>query len=211
MYVQDCMTITPLTVRPESDPMAALMVLKYHGFRHLPVLDNDANLVGIVDRDDLEKFLSTAGSPTVLKRQHRVEQVMTRNVVTVTPSCPLEDAALLMVENKIGSLPVMDGGQLVGIITKTDIFKQFAAVLGGGTNSFRLTVQVADTPGQLAQLSSRIANVNGNISSLVAYPADRTGRQNLTLRVQGIDRQTVLAAISDQPELEVLDAWGCAE
>jgi len=211
MYVQDCMTLTPLTVRPESDPMAALMVLKYHGFRHLPVLDNDGNLVGIVDRDDLEKFLSTAGAPTVLKRQHRVEQVMTRDVVTVTPSCPLEEAALLMVENKIGSLPVMDGGQLVGIITKTDIFKQFAAVLGGGTDSFRLTVQVTDAPGQLAQLSSRIAKVNGNISSLVAYPADKPGRQNLTLRVQGVDRQAVLMAISDQPELEVLDTWGCAE
>ena len=211
MYVRDCMTITPLTVRPESDPMAALMVLKYHGFRHLPVLDNDGNLVGILDRDDLEKFLSTAGSPTVLKRQHRVEQVMTRNVVTVTPACPLEEAAILMVENKIGSLPVMDSGRLVGIITKTDIFKQFAAVLGGGTDSFRLTVQVADTPGQLAQLSSRIANVNGNISSLVAYPADQTGRQNLTLRVEGVDRQTVLGAISDQPELEIIDAWGCAE
>ena len=211
MYVRDCMTITPLTVRPESDPMAALMVLKYHGFRHLPVLDNDGNLVGIVDRDDLEKFLSTAGSPTVLKRQHRVEQVMTRNVVTVTPACPLEEAAILMVDNKIGSLPVMDSGRLVGIITKTDIFKQFAAVLGGGTDSFRLTVQVADTPGQLAQLSSRIANVNGNISSLVAYPADQTGRQNLTLRVEGVDRQTVLGAISDQPELEIIDAWGCAE
>lgn len=211
MYVQDCMTETPLTVRPESDPMAALMVLKYHGFRHLPVLDKDGHLVGIVDRDDLEKFLSTAGSPTVLKRQHRVEQVMTRNVVMVTPSCPLEEAALLMVENKIGSLPVVDGERLVGIITKTDIFKQFAAVLGGGTDSFRLTVQVADTPGQLAQLASRIAKVNGNISSLVAYPADQPGRQNLTLRVQGIDRQTVLVAISDQVELEVLDAWGCAE
>jgi acetoin utilization protein AcuB len=211
MYVQDCMTLTPLTVRPESDPMAALMVLKYHGFRHLPVLDKDGDLVGIVDRDDLEKFLSTAGAPTVLKRQHRVEQVMTRDVVTVTPSCPLEEAALLMVENKIGSLPVMDGGQLVGIITKTDIFKQFAAVLGGGTDSFRLTVQVTDAPGQLAQLSSRIAKVNGNISSLVAYPADKPGRQNLTLRVQGIDRQTVLMAISDQPELEVLDTWGCVE
>jgi acetoin utilization protein AcuB len=205
------MTLTPLTVRPESDPMAALMVLKYHGFRHLPVLEKDGSLVGIVDRDDLEKFLSTAGSPTVLKRQHRVEQVMTRDVVTVTPACPLEEAALLMVENKIGSLPVMDGGQLVGIITKTDIFKQFAAVLGGGTDSFRLTVQVADTPGQLAQLASRIAGVKGNISSLVAYPADKPDRQNLTLRVEGVDRQIVLGAISDQPELEIMDARGCAE
>jgi acetoin utilization protein AcuB len=191
--------------------MAALMVLKYHGFRHLPVLDKDGALVGIVDRDDLEKFLSTAASPTVLKRQHRVEQVMTRDVVTVTPTCPLEEAAILMVENKIGSLPVMEGGRLVGIITKTDIFKQFAAVLGGGTDSFRLTVQVADTPGQFAQLASRIAQVNGNISSLVAYPADKPYRQNLTLRVEGIDRQTVIRAISDQHELEVLDPSSCGD
>jgi acetoin utilization protein AcuB len=209
MFVRDCMTCDPVTVRPESDPMAASMVLKFRGFRHLPVVDADGRLVGIMDRADLELFLSKAGSPGIMQRQHRVDQVMTREVVTVPPDCPLEEAATLMVEHKIGSLPVVEEERLVGIITETDMFKQFAAMLGGGSDSLRLTVQVADTPGQLAELTSRIAQVNGNISSVVAYAADEPERINVTLRVEGADRETVLGAVSGLAGLDVLHAWGC--
>jgi acetoin utilization protein AcuB len=207
MFVKNFMTPDPITVRPESDPLAARMVLKYRGFRHLPVVGTDGALVGILGRDDLELFLSQAESPGVVKRQHRVEQVMTRQVVTVAPDCPLEEAASLMVVHKIGSLPVVEGGQLVGIVTETDIFKQFAAVLGGGTDLLRLTVQVDDVPGQLAKLAGRIAEVGGNISSIVAHAADQPGRINVTLRVGGASRERVLEAIAGLTAMEVLHAW----
>jgi acetoin utilization protein AcuB len=199
------MTFDATTVRPESDPMVASMVLKFRGFRHLPVVDAGGNLVGVLGRDDLERFLSSAESPGIMKRQHRVDQVMSRDVVTVSPDCPLEDAATLMLEHKIGSLPVVEAGQVVGIITETDIFRQFAAVLGGGTDSLRLTVQVADTPGQLAELAGRIAQVDGNISSIVAYAADQSERINITLRVEGASQEAVVDAVSALAELQVLD------
>ena len=167
MLVRDCMTRDPVSVRPESDPLAGMALLKAGGFRHLPIVAADGRLVGIVARSGLESFLSKAGSPGVIKRQHRMDQVMTREVVRVPPDCPLEEAATLMVKHKIGSLPVVEAGEVVGIVTETDIFKQFAAVLGGGTDSLRLTVQVPDVPGQLAELAGRIAQLNGNISSVV--------------------------------------------
>ena len=209
MFVRDCMTRDPVTVRPESDPLAGLTLIKYGGFWHLPVVDADGKLVGIVDRADLELFLSKAGSPGIVKRQYRVDQVMTREVVTVPPDCPLEEAAILMMERKINSLPVVEAGQVVGIITETDIFKQFAAVLGGGTDLLRLTVQVADVPGQLAQLAGRIAEVNGNLSSVIAWAADQPGRINITLRVEGVDCETVLGAVSGIAGLDVLRTWRC--
>ncbi len=208
MFVRDCMTRNPVTIRPESDPLAGVALLKSGGFRRLPVVDAEGKVVGIVTRADLDLFLSKAGSPGVLKRQHRVDQVIKREVVTVPPDCPLEEAANLMVKHKIGSLPVVEDGRIVGIITETDIFKQFAAVLGGGSASLRLTVQVPNVPGQLAELAGRIAQVSGNISSVVAYAADRPERINITLRVEGPDRGTVLKAISDQAGLEVLHVWG---
>ncbi|MFN2225025.1 MAG: CBS and ACT domain-containing protein [Anaerolineae bacterium] len=206
--MRDCMTSKPIMVRPESDPLAGLMLIKSGRFRHLPVVDGEGSLVGIVDRNDLEAFLSQAGSPGIQKRQHRVDQVMTREVVTVAPDCPLEEAASLMVVHKIGSLPVLEEGRVVGIVTETDLFKQFAAVLGGGSDSIRLTVQVADAPGQLAELAGRISGVGGNISSVVAYPAGQAGRINITLRVERAGRATILAAIEDLPQLEVIHAWG---
>jgi acetoin utilization protein AcuB len=208
MFVRDYMTRDPVTVRPESDPLAAVALLKCGGFRRLPVVDAEGKLVGVVTRNDLEIFLSKAGSPGVLKRRHRVDQVMKHEVVTVALDCPLEEAASLMVGHKIGSLPVMEEGQVVGIITETDIFKQFAGVLGGGTGSLRLTVQVPHVPGQLAELASRIARVDGNISSIVAYGADRGGQINITLRVEGTRQEKVLDAISGQAGLQVLHVWG---
>jgi acetoin utilization protein AcuB len=211
MFVRDCMTSDPVTVRPESDPLAAVAILKCGDFRRLPVVDAEGRLVGIVAHNDLEVFLSRAGSPGVIKRQHRVDQVMSTNVMTVFPDCPLEEAASLMVEHKIGSLPVVENGRVVGIITETDIFEQFAAVLGGGSNSLRLTVQVPDVPGQLAELSSRIAQVGGNISSVVAYNAPKSERVNITLRIEGADCETVLEAISGQFRLDVLHVWDGAE
>jgi acetoin utilization protein AcuB len=185
------------------------MLLRSGRFRHLPVVDNSGALVGIVDRDDLELFLSKVESPGVVKRQYRIDQVMVRDVVAVTPECPLEEAAALMVAHKIGSLPVVDGGKVVGIVTETDIFEQFAAVLGGGSGALRLTVQVDDVPGQLADLANRIARVQGNICSVVAHAANRPQRINITLRVEGADREAVLTAVAELPGLEVLHAWGC--
>jgi acetoin utilization protein AcuB len=208
MLVRDCMTPKPITVRPESDPLAAILLLKSGRFRHLPVVDTEGRLAGIVDRADLERFLSQAGSPGIAKRQHRVDQVMTRDVVTVPPDCPLEEAAALMVQNKIGSLPVLEEGCVVGIVTETDIFKLFTAVLGGGTASVRLTVQVEDTPGQLAELAGRIARVGGNISSMVAYPASEIGRSNVTLRIEQAEQQAILKAVREQPQLQVIHYSG---
>ena len=208
MFVRDCMTRDPVTVRPQSDPLAAVALLKSGRFRRLPVVDARGLLVGIVTHKDLEVFLSKAGSPGIMKRQHRVEQVMKRDVLTVTPDCPLEEAASHMVQHKIGSLPVVEDGKVVGIVTETDVFSQFAAVLGGGTQSLRLTVQVPHVPGQLAELAGRIAQVGGNITSVVAYDAEEPERINVVLRVEDASRERVLATVSAQSGLETLHVWG---
>jgi acetoin utilization protein AcuB len=203
------MTRDPVTVRPDSDPVAGMMLLRSGRFRRLPVVDSSGQLAGIVDRDNLELFLSQADSPGVAKRQHRIDQVMVRDVITVPPDCPLEEAATRMVTHKVGSLPVVEAGRLVGIITETDLFQQFAAALGGGSDSLRLTLQVDDSPGQLAEVAGRIAGVQGNISSVVAYNAGQAGRINITLRVEGAEREIVLAALSGLPGLDLLHAWDC--
>jgi uncharacterized protein with ACT and thioredoxin-like domain len=83
-------------------------------------------------------------------------------------------------------------------------------VLGGGTASLRITVQVFNVPGQLAELAGRIASVGGNITSVVAYSSGTPGRTNITLRVEGSDRETLLQAISGQSGLEIRHVWDSA-
>ncbi len=208
MLVRDCMTPNPITVRPESDPLAAVALCKSGGFCRLPVVDEEGRVVGIVTKNDLTLFLSTAPSPGVMKRQHRVDQVMRAPVVTVLPDYPLEEAARLMIEHDVGGLPVVDeGGRVVGIITRSDLFAQFAEALGADTPSLRITVQVPDRPGELARLAGRIAQAGGNICSVVSHRPKESGRMNLTLRVEGVARDTLLAAVRADPEVAVLHVW----
>ncbi len=208
MLVKDRMTPNPITLRPTSDPLAGVALCESGGFCRLPVVDEERRPVGIVTENDLRLFLSTARSPGVMQRQHRVEQVMHTPVVTVPADYPLEEAARLMIQHDIGGLPVVDAdGRLVGIITRSDIFAQFAETLGADTASLRITVQVPDQPGELARLAGRIAATGGNICSVVSHRPDRAGWMNLTLRVMDVERDRLLEAIQADPQLVLLHIW----
>lgn len=207
MLVKDRMTPDPIVLRSKSDPLAGIAICKSGGFCRLPVVDDDGRLVGMVTEGDIQLFLSSAPSPGVMKRQHQVEQVMRSPVISVPPDYPLEEAARLMLENDIGGLPVIDEeGHPVGIITRTDIFEQFAEALGANTGYLRVTVQVPDRPGELAKLGGRIAEVGGNICSVVSHRGE-IGSFDLTLRVDGVERDTLLEAIRKDPLVEVLHMW----
>jgi acetoin utilization protein AcuB len=208
MLVRDCMTYNPITVRLESDPLAAIALCKSARIRRLPVVNTEGQVVGIVSRNDLERFLSKAPSPGIMKRQHNIEQVMVTAVITVSPDHPLEEAARLMVEHKIGSLPVVEDGRLVGIITETDIFKQFVEILGGQAEAVRLTVMVSDMPGQLAKVVNAVAALRGNVRSIIISRCDDPGSCLITLWVEDVDRDALTAAIQSTPDVQLQQVWG---
>jgi acetoin utilization protein AcuB len=185
--------------------MAAQPLLRYGHFGRLPVVDEYGKLVGIITASDLELFFSTAPSPGVVKRQFRVDQVMASPVHTVSPDYPLEEAARLMMRHKIGGLPVVEGEKVVGIITKSDIISQLVEALGGDSPSLRVTVQVPDRPGQLARVAGQMAALNYNIGSMLLARMGDWG--SLTMRLQGADRQTVIQAIQELDEIELLHVW----
>ena len=207
MLVRECMTANPIKVHPESDPLAALGLCKSARIRRLPVVDAEDHLVGIVTRNMLEQFLAKAPSPGVMKRQHNIEQVMVSPALSVAPDYPLEEAARLMVVHKIGSLPVVDADRLIGIITETDIFKQFVEILGGQTAATRLTVEVPDTPGELAKVVNVIAAQHGNICSVILTPGVRPRTRSLTLWIQDIQRDTLTAVIEALPDIHLVRVW----
>ncbi len=121
MLVHDHMTPRPITLRVDADYKSALKVMEQHAIHHLPVLDAADKLVGIVaERDLLFAALRYLGSSV------DVERVMHRKVVTATPGMTVAAAASLMVTHAIGGLPVVDaGGNVVGVITETDVFRAF--------------------------------------------------------------------------------------
>ncbi len=107
----------------------------------------------------------------------------------------------------IGSLPVIDEGRLIGIITETDIFKQFVEILGGQTEATRLTVEVLDTPGELAKVINVIAALQGNICSVVLTPGVEPLTRLVTLWIQSVKRETLAAVIQALPDIRLIRIW----
>ena len=131
MTIRELMTGALITVRRETPVLEARDLMAKEKIRHLLVTEAGGALVGIVtDRDIRLNLPSQATSLSVWEINHlltklTVGQVMTRSVVTIGPDRPAREAAQLMLERKIGALPVLDDGHLVGIITETDIVQAF--------------------------------------------------------------------------------------
>jgi acetoin utilization protein AcuB len=203
MLVAERMTRTPITIPPDMSVPDALRLMRDKKIRRLPVLDAQGKLVGIVSDKDL---LLVAPSPattlaiweiTDLLSKLKVEKVMTRDVITVTEDTPIEEAARIMADRKIGGLPVMRAGQLVGIITETDLFKAFLQMLGGRRPGVRLTLAVAGAKGTLARISSAIFNVGGDIVGLGLIEApDSAGTEwHVAIKVQDAAREKLVEAV----------------
>jgi acetoin utilization protein AcuB len=178
MLVRDYMSQPAITVAPGTPISEALRTMRTRGIRRLPVLDASDRLVGIVsDRDLLHAEPSPATSLSIweiayLLGRITVETVMTEDVLTVGPATPVEEAAQLMVDRKIGGLPVVDGGRVVGVITETDIFRVFTMLLGAQERGIGVTATAGDRPGLLADLTGAMARAGGDVRAIVTYPAD---------------------------------------
>ena len=130
MQVHEHMRAAPITISADANLQSALRVLQERAVRRLPVTDDSGRIVGIVTERDLLLAASHYVAAPV-----EVDSIMRRSVVTVSPDMPLADAAMLMVEHKIGGLPVLDAEQrLVGIITESDIFRAFVTLLNHPTS-----------------------------------------------------------------------------
>lgn len=173
MYVKDKMTKSPYTVSPEDTIADAFELMRSKKIRRVPVLKDD-KLVGIVTEKKLiENSPSPATSLSVFEINYllsktKIESVMTKNVITVTPETLIEDAAVIMRENNIGGLPVMEDSRLVGIITETVIFDAFIEIMGFRDKGSRIAVKVIDNrPGVLSTITKIISEFNVNISHIV--------------------------------------------
>jgi acetoin utilization protein AcuB len=135
MLIKDRMTRSPITAPPEMPMQEALKLMRERGIRRLPVVDKKGKLVGIVsDRDLLHASPSDATSLSVWELNYLLSKVtlkelMTTPVITVSPETPVQEAARIMAEKKIGGLPVVQAGKVVGIITETDLFRVLLELL----------------------------------------------------------------------------------
>jgi acetoin utilization protein AcuB len=201
MLIGERMTRRPITVGQDVPINEALSMMRDEKVRRLPVLDKKGKLVGIVAEKDL---LYASPSPATTLSMHElhyllskitVKDVMTEKVVTVQEDTPIEEVARIMCDNKIGCTPVMRRGELVGIVTETDIFRILLEMMGAREHGVRLTLNVPARVGVLADVSREIAQVGGNLVALGTFQGEDPTHAVITTKVQGASQEALLGAL----------------
>jgi acetoin utilization protein AcuB len=211
MLVKDRMSTHPLTISTNESISSTHHYMQEQKVRHLPVLDKSGKMVGLVTDEDLLKAEPSAATSLSMWEIHslldklRVKDVMVRNVVTTAESTPIEEAAHLMRDHKIGCLPVLREGKLVGIITETDILTAFMEFFSARQKGLRITLSVPDREGELAKVAQAIADQGGYIAACGTFMVDEPDMWGMVLKVRNVDREVLTDTLSKIAEAEVTD------
>ena len=197
MFVKDQMTVNPVTVTSATTIADAAELMKKHRFRRLPVVDI-GKLVGIVTDRDLRK--ASPSSATTLSvheadyllSKASIKDIMTKKVLSIDSEATIEEAALLMYNNRIGGVPVVDKNQdVVGIITETDIFKCLVDIMGLPSGTTRVTIRVPDKAGVITEITGIYADLGINITSMASYTLpDGSGEEVIRGDVKDVEELT---------------------
>ena len=202
MLVGERMSHPIISMAPDMPVHDALNMFKRERIRRAPVV-KEGKMVGIVsDKDLLNASPSPASSLSVWEMNYllskiTVSEVMTKKVITVTEDTPIEEAARIMADNKIGGLPVMRDNHVVGIITETDLFKIFLELMGARESGVRVTALIEEKRGQLAKITDAIANAGGNFIAFGQFSGEDPSTRLVTFKVAGLKKDEVKKAVAE--------------
>jgi len=206
MIISRVMTKNPVYVHPDASVTEARSLMDREKISHLPVLDKNNTLTGIVTRKDLIKASPSQATTldmyeiSYLLTKMKTAEIMEKKVITVDENEVVEEAALLMADKSIGCLPVMRGSLLVGIITDTDLFRVFINAFGARHVGVRVTLNMGEHPGQIAAITTAIAEKGGNIVALVTAEGDDVAHRRVTLKIEGLSgavMETIVKSMDD--------------
>jgi acetoin utilization protein AcuB len=213
MLVKDYMTRHPIMVEPSLPVAEAQRLMASNNIRHLPVVADGKRLQGLVTRQRLSIQPERLSSLDVWEITRylsdlTVGKVMVtgRDLRTIIPEATLEDAADLMIRHKIGGLPVVEDGVVVGIITETDLLLELQNLLGAIDYGWRVTVRVPDQRGEFLKLTRAISDKGWGIMSMGAVRSPRlTGFWDVVLKVRRCTEEELRPVIEANEGQQVVD------
>lgn len=201
MLVRNRMTPNPVTVSPTLPISIALNEMRMKKVHRFPVVDGKGKLVGVVSQSDLLYAAPSSATTlsiwevTYMLNQIKVEEVMSKKVITVDDDCPIEEVARIMRQHAIGGVPVLKNAELVGIITESDIFDVFLEMLSAETPGVRLSALAPYFKGSMAQISSAVTAAGGLIHALNSYRSDEPNTWGCVLKVADISKERLIEAV----------------
>jgi acetoin utilization protein AcuB len=213
MLVEEYMTRHPLLADPSMSIVEARRLMGENNIRHLPVIGDGKRLLGLVTRQTLLVDPGRLGSLDVWEIARTlsgltVKEVMVKakDVTTVEPGVPIEEAARIMVENRVGCLPVLENDIVVGIITEIDLLAQLAEMMGSRQRGVRVTVRMPDQKGELAKLVSTINAQGWGIMTLGGAPAPKQpGGWDAVVKIRHVSKDEAIAAVETVAGQQITD------
>ncbi|MCD8510000.1 MAG: acetoin utilization AcuB family protein [Bacillus sp. (in: Bacteria)] len=198
MMIQDIMTTDVVYITDKTSIKDALSKMEQFRIRHLPVVNERKEIIGIVsDRDLRDASPSSLGNCSKDVLQCPIKEIMKTDVLTALPYDFVEEAANMMMENRISCLPVEDNGKLIGIITGKDLLKNLVKLTGADLPSSRLEVEVLNQSGMLAEVAALIKEHKINIHSVLIYPSMDESKKILVFRLQTMDLRPLIKTLKD--------------
>lgn len=195
MLVRNWMSKGVITIDVNNSMVDATRKLKEHHISMLPVMKKD-KLVGIVTDRDLKK--ASASNATTLEVHEllylisniKVKDLMTKDPITVPPDYTIGETAELLLEKKISGVPVVGrNGEVVGVITKADIFRALVSLTGLKRKGTQFAFELEDRPGSIKEVSDIIRGYGGRmVSILTSYDRAREGHRKVYISMYGVDR-----------------------
>lgn len=189
-----------IQITAETSIAEAKEIIERYNFRHLPVTEGKG-LLGIISRTDINKALpspvdaSITPEDRIIAAQTKVLTFMTSNPITAGPMDPLEDVALLFRKHKIGAIPVVEDGNIIGIITTSDIFAAFSAIMAGEGDDVRIELQTDKTGNAVYTIMDICKRCNICLNSFSIYRNFSAEQQLITIRVSGTDIDTLIDSL----------------
>ncbi|MGD2205696.1 MAG: CBS domain-containing protein [Anaerolineae bacterium] len=211
MLVKEVMTPHPVTIESDISVTKAQRLMKEDNIRHLPVMLANKGLVGLITRDALNRALpSELSSLSIWEINYQLSRikardVMIKKVISVTEEVTVEEAARIMIDKKIGCLPVIRDKDLVGIVTDIDLMEALSSLMGWRQPGVRVTVQVADEKGELARVATAIADAGGLLAGGGSYPAAEPLKANIIFKVRNVSFEKLKDLLSEMEKIEILD------
>lgn len=196
MLVKNWMNRKVISVTVDDYMLDAIRALKEHDIRMLPVMKN-GKMVGVVTDRDLRR--ASASDATSLEAHEllyiidniKVEEIMTPNPIAIPHDYTVEEAAEILLKNKISGAPVVDPeGKVVGVITQTDIFRVLISLTGVGKRGIHMAFRLEDRPGSIKEVADIIRKYGGRMTSILSsYEQAPKGYRHVYIRFQDVERE----------------------
>lgn len=207
MIVEEIMQLDVYSLTPQHTVGDAVKLMREKRIRHLPIVNEENHVLGIVTDHDIKISLPAH----ILEEEQTdiyhspLETIMVKNPIIAHPLDFVEEIAILLYEHKISCVPIVSGGELVGIITTTDVLYRYIELTGANQPGSKLDIRVDNRPGTLHEILGVISEHNANVLSVLIYPdSENKDSRILSIRIQIINP---LGIIEDLRKLEFDVLW----